>query len=96
MTADRQASYVCDPPSDSERESIQARERKTRSRRAVALEQRQFPAGSLIRDVGCGTGVVGYDLLQRPAGAHLIGVDIEPSILRTAKDKAPQTSDPGL
>jgi ubiquinone/menaquinone biosynthesis C-methylase UbiE len=89
MTADRRASYVYDPTSDSERERIQARERKTRSRRAVALGQRQFPAVSVILDVGCGTGVVGYDLLQRLAGAHLIGVDIEPSILHTAKDKAP-------
>ena len=89
MTAGRRASYVYDPKSDAERERIQARERKTRSSRAVALEQVSAPAASSILDVGCGTGVVGYDLLQWLPGAYLVGVDLETSMLRTAQAKTP-------
>jgi tRNA1(Val) A37 N6-methylase TrmN6 len=39
--------------------------------------------------VGCGNGVVGFDLLLRTNEASLVGVDIEPSILGEAIENSP-------
>ena len=42
-----------------------------------------------ILDVGCGTGVVGVDLLNLIPSAQLCGLDIAASVLRVAKEKIP-------
>jgi ubiquinone/menaquinone biosynthesis C-methylase UbiE len=88
MTA--KPSYVYDPKSDCELARTAEREKKTKSQRAIALEDVKFEGISRILDVGCGTGVVGIDLLNLiPSAQSLIGLDLEPSILRVAKEKIP-------
>lgn len=82
-------SYVYDPKSGCERTRLQVREKKTKSRRAVALEGVEFKRISRILDVGCGTGVVGFDLLGIAPSAHLVGLDLENSILHTARENTP-------
>lgn len=41
-----------------------------------------------VIDAGCGTGRVAIELARR--GLHVIGVDREPNMLRSAQEKAPQ------
>jgi ubiquinone/menaquinone biosynthesis C-methylase UbiE len=84
-----QHSYVYDPKSGCERTRLQVRDKKTKSRRAIALEGAKFERISRILDVGCGTGVVGFDLLGIAPSAHLVGLDLENSILHIAKENAP-------
>lgn len=81
--------YVYDPKTDCERARTRARERQTKTQRAAALEGAEFDGIRSILDVGCGTGVVGFDLLKLIPGAQLVGLDIEPSILRVAQGNAP-------
>lgn len=90
MTA--QQSYVYDPKSDCEKTRLQLRDKKTKSRRAVALEGVRFEGIHRILDVGCGTGVVGFDLLSFVPSGHLIGLDLEHSILHAARDNTPTGS----
>ena len=44
--------------------------------------------GSRVLDAGCGTGRVAIELAAR--GFSVVGIDADPSMLRTARDKAPQ------
>lgn len=83
------SSYVYDPKSDCELARTAEREKKTKSQRATALEGIEFEGISKILDVGCGTGVVGIDLLNLIPSAQLLGVDVAPSVLRVAKEKIP-------
>jgi ubiquinone/menaquinone biosynthesis C-methylase UbiE len=83
------SSYVYDPKSDCEKARTLEREKKTRTQRAAALDGVKFEGIYKILDVGCGTGVVGFDLLDLIPYAKLLGIDIEPSILRVAKEKLP-------
>jgi ubiquinone/menaquinone biosynthesis C-methylase UbiE len=84
-----QATYVYDPKTDCERARIQAREGQTKTQRAAALEGVEFAGIDRILDVGCGTGVVGFDLLKLIPSAQLVGLDIEPSMLQAAKKNIP-------
>lgn len=83
------SSYVYDPKSDCEKARTRERERKTKTQRAAALDGVKFEGICKILDVGCGTGVVGFDLLDLIPSAELVGIDIEPSILRVAKENIP-------
>lgn len=84
------SSYVYDPKSDCELARTAEREKKTKTQRATALDDIKFEGISKILDVGCGTGVVGIDLLNLiPSAQFLFGVDIEPSVLRVANEKIP-------
>jgi len=82
-------SHVYDPKSDCERARTREREKQTKTQRAAALEGVNLDGFHRILDVGCGTGVVGFDLLRLLPGAQLVGLDIEPSILRVAKGNMP-------
>jgi ubiquinone/menaquinone biosynthesis C-methylase UbiE len=84
-----QSSYVYDPKTDCERARIRAREKQTKTQRAAALEGVGFTGVDRILDVGCGTGVVGFDLLKLMPSARLVGLDIEPSMLQVAKGNLP-------
>jgi SAM-dependent methyltransferase len=53
------------------------------------LEGVAFEGIRSILDVGCGTGVVGFDLLTLIPAARLVGLDIEPSVLRVAARNMP-------
>ena len=81
------SSYVYDPKSDCELARTTEREKKTKTQRATALEDVKFEGISKILDVGCGTGIVGVDLLNLIPSAQLFGLDIAPSVLRVAKEK---------
>ena len=84
------SSYVYDPKSDCEIARTVEREKKTRTQRAIALDGVKFEGIYKILDVGCGTGVVGIDLLNLiPSAPLLFGIDIEPSVLQVAKEKIP-------
>lgn len=84
------SSYVYDPKSDCEIARTVEREKKTKKQRAVALDGVKFEGISKILDVGCGTGVVGIDLLNLiPSAQLLFCLDIEPSVLRVAREKIP-------
>jgi ubiquinone/menaquinone biosynthesis C-methylase UbiE len=84
------SSYVYDPKSDCEKARTVEREKKTKTQRAIALDGVKFEGISNILDVGRGTGVVGFDLLNLiPSAQLLFGLDLEPSVLRIAKEKIP-------
>jgi ubiquinone/menaquinone biosynthesis C-methylase UbiE len=87
--------YVYDPKSDCEKARTREREKKTKTQRAAALEGVRLDGIQRILDVGCGTGVVGIDLMSIVSTAQLVGLDIEYSILQVAKGKIPSgmTSD---
>jgi ubiquinone/menaquinone biosynthesis C-methylase UbiE len=82
-------SYVYDPRTNGERARLKEREKQTKNQRAAALEGVRFEGVETILDVGCGTGVVGFDLLQLIPTAHFVGVDIEFSILPAAQAHNP-------
>lgn len=44
--------------------------------------------GTRVLDAGCGTGRVAIELAAR--GYHVTGVDVDPAMLSTARDKAPE------
>lgn len=55
---------------------------------SVLLEGRQRSDVPLaVLDAGCGTGRVGIELAKR--GIDVVGVDLDPSMLATAREKAP-------
>jgi ubiquinone/menaquinone biosynthesis C-methylase UbiE len=84
------SSYVYNPKSDCEIARTVEREKKTKAQRAIALDDVKFEGISKILDVGCGTGVVGIDLLNLiPSAQLLFGLDIEPSVLQAAREKIP-------
>ncbi len=82
-------SYVYDPKSDCEKARTREREKKTKNQRAAALEGVSLKGIHKILDVGCGTGVVGIDLVNLIPSALLVGLDIEYSILQVAKGNIP-------
>jgi len=90
------SSYVYDPKSDCEKARTLEREKKTKTQRAAALDGVKFEGISKILDVGCGIGMVGFDLLNRIPSAQLFGIDIEPSVLRVAKEKIPNEKKGGF
>lgn len=45
------------------------------------------PPGSRVLDAGCGTGRVAIELARR--GYHVVGVDLDPSMLHVARERAP-------
>lgn len=81
--------YVYDPKSHIEKERLLERDKRTSIRRSIALEGIGIPSGSSILDVGCGTGVLGFDLIARSPNSSLFGVDVEPSILPKTKEDQP-------
>lgn len=87
-----QQGYVYDPKSDREKAGIREREKQTKTHRAAALEGVEFEGIHKILDVGCGTGVVGSDLLRLIPSAQLVGIDLETSILQVAKKSIPEGS----
>jgi ubiquinone/menaquinone biosynthesis C-methylase UbiE len=82
-------SYVYDPKSDIEKERLLERDKRTSQRRSFALEGIEIPRGSTILDVGCGTGVLGFDLSSRYPDSSLSFIDLEPAILLEAKSSQP-------
>lgn len=52
----------------------------------TALALGSFPPGSTILEVGCGTG--DYTLLLARMGFRMVGVDLSPTSIRVAKEKA--------
>lgn len=48
----------------------------------------QSLGGRSVLDAGCGTGRVARELARR--GIHVVGVDLDPDMLGTARQKAPQ------
>lgn len=77
-------SYVYDPKSEIEKQRLKERDKRTSFRRDSALEDLFLPDAPKILDVGCGTGVLGFDLLSRSDNGFLVGIDVEPSILQEA------------
>jgi SAM-dependent methyltransferase len=68
---------------------------RTYEQRAAACEDVHGEASFIealgprsVLDAGCGTGRVGRELARR--GIDVVGVDIDPEMLHTARDKAPQ------
>lgn len=45
-------------------------------------------APTTVLDAGCGTGRVGIELARR--GFEVVGVDVDPSMLATARERAPE------
>ena len=84
-----QSPYIYDPKLKIEKERLVERDKRTSTRRSFALKEQDFGDIQRILDVGCGDGVVGFDLLLRTNNASLVGVDIEPSILHEAIKKTP-------
>jgi ubiquinone/menaquinone biosynthesis C-methylase UbiE len=83
------ALYVYDPKSDIERQRLLERDKRTPQRRSSSLKGLEIPGGSAILDVGCGSGVLGFDLLTRFPNSSLFCLDIESSILIQARQKQP-------
>lgn len=77
-------SYVYDPKLDIEKERLLERDKRTSQRRSIALEGIEIPSGSSILDVGCGTGVLGFDLSGRFPDSSLSCIDLEPATLLEA------------
>ena len=50
----------------------------------------EFYAPASVLDAGCGTGRVGRDLARR--GIEVVGVDLDPAMLETARRRAPEVS----
>jgi ubiquinone/menaquinone biosynthesis C-methylase UbiE len=88
--------YVYDPKSETETSRLTLLDQRTSARRAFATQGIEFPPVHRILDVGCGTGVVGFDMLRLFPKATLVGVDLEASILRRARDTAPKGSASGF
>lgn len=65
----------------------QARGGVERARQLAAAVLRWLPAGSLVCDVGAGTGVVGVQL--QDAGMRVFGVDISAKMLAQARERLP-------
>jgi SAM-dependent methyltransferase len=84
-----QSSYIYDPKSKIEKERLRERDKRTSTRRSFALDEQDFSDIQNILDVGCGNGVVGFDLLLRTNNASLVGIDIEQTILHGAIEKSP-------
>jgi len=84
-----QDTYIYNPKSKIEKERLRERDKRTSTRRSFALDNIDFNDIQKILDVGCGDGVVGFDLLSRSTNASLIGIDIETSILEEANNKSP-------
>ena len=82
-------SYIYDPKSKIEKERLRERDKRTSTRRSFVLDSLDFKDIQNILDVGCGNGVVGFDLLSRSNNASLVGIDIESSILKEANIKPP-------
>lgn len=82
-------SYVYDPKSDIEKQRLRERDKRTSRRRSVALNGLEIPNGAAILDAGCGSGVLGFDLLTRSPNSSLFCLDIEPSILLQARQNRP-------
>lgn len=55
----------------------------------------QVGAPAAILDLGCGTGTLTRMLQSERPGAHIVGIDIDSTVLATAYHKAVQTGDAG-
>lgn len=89
MSMNKSPNYVYDPKLDIEKLRLKEREKRTSLRRSSALEGISIPKTAKILDVGCGTGVLGFDLLGYSEEGSLVGIDIEPAILRVTMESAP-------
>lgn len=85
----KSTTYVYDPNLDIEKQRLKEREKRTSLRRSSALDGISLPTNSKILDVGCGSGGLGFDLLAYSEEGSLVGIDIEPTILRVAMKSAP-------
>lgn len=81
--------YIYNPKSSLEKERLEERDKRTSQRRSFALNNIDLSDTRKILDVGCGNGLVGFDILSRTQSASLTGVDIEPEILLDAINKSP-------
>lgn len=88
---DRTATEVWDRlTSDAPVSGIRATVRAGRDRMRAAMLA-ELPAdmsGARVLDAGCGTGTMAVELAQR--GAEVVAVDISPSLIDIARDRAPQ------
>jgi magnesium-protoporphyrin O-methyltransferase len=88
---DRTATQVWDRlTSDAPVSGIRATVRAGRDRMRAAMLA-ELPAnlsGARVLDAGCGTGTMAVELAQR--GAEVVAVDISPSLIDIARDRAPQ------
>ncbi len=51
-------------------------------------------SGSRLLDAGCGTGALAIEAARR--GAHVVGVDLSPTLIGIAKERAPRDLGPGF
>ena len=62
----------------------------TRERRVkqALLDAAEIASDATILDVGCGTGTLTVSIKQQYPDARVIGLDLDPAILKMARDKA--------
>ena len=58
----------------------------------IDLEKLEIPNGSVILDLGCGTGIVTRSLSS--VFKYVYGIDYSANMLQKAKEKIPQTKEP--
>ena len=63
-------------------------------RETIASWLPQDLRGARVLDAGCGTGALSVALARR--GADVLGVDVSPTLVDLAKERAPQDLGPGL
>lgn len=86
----KKAHYVYDAASEREKTRLQTRDRGTRVKRDIALTAVRLKEVRSILDVGCGTGVLGFHLLELAPSAELIGLDIAAPMIEEARKNAPR------
>jgi ubiquinone/menaquinone biosynthesis C-methylase UbiE len=86
----KQASYVYDTASECEKVRLRTRDTGTRTNRDIALEGVRLGEVRSILDVGCGTGVLGFHLLELAPSAALVGLDIAATMVEEARRNIPE------
>jgi hypothetical protein len=84
------ATAVYDPRLGCEKTRLQVRDKKTRSRGAVALEGVEFERIGRILDFGGGAGGTASNLLGIIPCARLVGSELKSSILHIARGNVPE------
>ncbi len=89
MSQEERSHYVYDAASECEKVRLRTRDVGTRASRSIALEGIRLGEVRSVLDVGCGTGVVGFHLLELAPSATLVGLDSAPAMLDEARRNAP-------